>query len=253
MFIDTHCHIDDDKLSDKRAVVDNFIRDGVDIAVNAGCNVATSENGKSLAERFENVYFMAGFHPSDALDFTDSARARIERLCYHEKCVAVGEIGLDYHWNTSDKELQKQVFVSQIELADKVGLPVSVHCRDATADVLEILKSHTPKYGGVMHCFSGSAETAKELLKLGFYISFSGTLTFKNARNLPEIAAVLPFDAILTETDSPYLAPVPFRGSVNETKNVSLVTARLAEIRGESIEKTARQVLENAKRLFKKL
>lgn len=253
MFIDTHCHIDDDKLQDKRAVIGNFLRDGVDIAVNAGCNIATSENGKSLAEWFESVYFMAGFHPSDALDFNDSARMRIERLCSHEKCVAVGEIGLDYYWNTSDKNIQKQVFVSQIELADKAGLPVSVHCRDATADTLEILKAHTPKFGGVMHCFSGSVETAKELLKLGFYISFSGTLTFKNARNLPEVAAFLPFDSILTETDSPYLAPVPFRGSVNEPKNVSLVTARLAEIRGKSIEQTARQVLENAKRLFKKL
>lgn len=253
MFIDTHCHIDDDKLVNKQAVVDNFIRDGVTTVINAGCNIHSSEQGKMLSEQFESVYFMAGFHPSDARDFDEFAYAKIKELCAHKKCVAVGEIGLDYYWDKSYNDIQKQVFVRQIELADKMCLPVSVHSREATYDTLTILKETTPKFGGVMHCFSGSYETAKILLDLGFYISFGGTLTFKNARNLQELAPKLPKDRLLTETDSPYLAPVPFRGSINEPKNVSLVTAYLSNLLGESVGQTATTVMENAKRLFKKL
>ena len=253
MFIDTHCHIDDDKFVDKQPVVDNFIRDGVEVVINAGCNLRSSENGKRLSEQFDRVYFMAGYHPSDSRDFDQTAFEKIKTLCAHEKCVAVGEIGLDYYWDKSFNDIQKQVFTQQILLADTVNLPVSVHMREATFDTLEILKTHTPKFGGVMHCFSGSYETAKVLLDLGFYISFGGTLTFKNARNLQDLAPKLPKDRLLTETDSPYLAPVPFRGSVNEPKNVSLVTAFLANLLGETVEQTAFTVMQNAKRLFKKI
>ncbi len=253
MFIDTHCHIDDNKLPDKSAVVNAYLRDGVSIAINAGCNEISSLNGKTLSEQFESVYFCAGFHPSDAKDCNPSAIEKIFELCAHPKCVAVGEIGLDYYWDTSYNDIQKQAFIAQIELANERRLPISVHCREATKDTLDILKAHPVKAGGVMHCFSGSYETALELIKLGFYISFGGTLTFKNARNLVEIAQKLPLDKLLTETDSPYLAPTPFRGSINEPKNVALVTAKLAEIRALTVEQTAAAVMANAKKLFYKL
>ncbi|MBE7087120.1 MAG: TatD family deoxyribonuclease [Clostridiales bacterium] len=253
MFIDTHCHLDDEKLSDKKLVFGLMERDNVSFAINMGCNLTSSVQGQMLSKEYERIYFAAGYHPSDAKDLTSQTLLGIEGLLTDKKCVAVGEIGLDYYWDKSYCDTQKQAFITQIALADKYDLPISVHCREATMDTLEILKTHTPKNGGVMHCFSGSVETAKILLDLGFYISFGGTLTFKNAKNVQEVAKNIPLDRILTETDSPYLAPTPLRGSVNMPSNVSLVTAFLAGLRGISVENTAKTVMENARRLFKKL
>ena len=255
MFVDTHCHLHDEKLSDCERVVCDFLRDGVDFVINAACCALTSEAGKNLAEKFSPVYFMTGCHPSDINGFDDAEFDRISRLTSHDKCVAVGEIGLDYHWEGFDKDRQKAGFIKQIELAYQCKLPISIHSRDATSDTLKILKDNKNKlqYGAVMHCFSGSKETAKELLDLGLYISFAGPLTFKNARGLVEVAEYVPIDRCLTETDCPYLSPHPLRGKINEPKNVSLVTARLAEIKGVDLYRLAEQIKQNAKTLFYKI
>jgi len=253
MYIDTHCHIDDKKFEDKSQIIKNATDNGVEILINMGCNVESSNFGKSLSEKYSGVYFGAGFHPSDANDFNQDALNEIRTMCFHEKCVAVGEIGLDYHWDGYDKTAQANCFISQIELANQMDLPVSIHSRDATEDMVKILKAHKINRGGVMHCFSGSRETAKILLDLGLYVSFAGTLTFKNANNLVEVAKFVPEDRCLTETDSPYLAPTPYRGERNEPAYVSIVAKRLAEIKGRELSEMAKIVLANAKRLFFKM
>ena len=238
MFIDTHCHLHDQKLIDTDFHVGEYLRDGVDIVINAGCCALTSEMGRDLAEKYPSVYFMTGCHPSDSNGFDEQEFERIKKLTSHEKCVAVGEIGLDYYWEPYDKAVQQRVFLEQIELAHQSKLPICIHSREATADMLKILKENKSKleYGAVMHCFSGSRETAMEVLKLGLYISFAGPLTFKNASNLVEVAKFVPEDRCLTETDCPYLTPHPFRGKLNSPKHVSLVTAKLAEFKGVSVE-----------------
>lgn len=255
MYIDTHCHLHDAKLVDLNSVVKNYLRDNVSKVINMGCCLETSEIGKSLSERYDSVYFAAGYHPSDIGDFDDSKLEKIKALATHEKCVAIGEIGLDYYWEGYDKEKQKSGFIRQLELAKEMRLPASIHSRDATGDMLSILKSNNDKlqYGGVMHCFSGSKETATELMNLGLYISFAGTVTFKNASNLKEIAKFVPVDRCLTETDCPFLAPHPLRGTVNEPKNIPLIASHVAELKGIDLFEFANSVMNNAKTLFKKL
>ncbi|MBQ8426496.1 MAG: TatD family hydrolase [Clostridia bacterium] len=255
MYIDTHCHLQDAKLVDLDVVVSNYLRDNVSKVINMGCCLETSEIGKALSERYDTVYFAAGYHPSDIGDFDNEKLDKIKALAMHEKCVAIGEIGLDYYWEGYDKQKQKDGFIKQLELAHEMHLPVSIHSRDATADMLNILKDNKSKltYGGVMHCFSGSRETATELMNLGLYISFAGTVTFKNATNLKEIAKFVPVDRCLTETDCPYLAPHPLRGTVNEPKNIPLIAAHVAELKGIDVLDFANCVMKNAKTLFKKL
>lgn len=255
MFIDTHCHLHDAKLPDTEAVVKAYLRDGVDTVVNMGCCAQTSEKGAELSERFDSVFFATGCHPSDSNGFDQNEFDRIATLTKYEKCVAVGEIGLDYYWQPFDKEVQAKCFLSQIELAKQEKLPICIHSRDATADMLKILKDNKDKlvYGGVMHCFSGSVETAAELLKLGLYISFAGPLTFKNARQLLDVAKYVPDEFCLTETDCPYLAPHPLRGTVNEPKNVAIITAFLASLKEKELTEFASVIKANAKRLFYKL
>lgn len=255
MYIDTHCHLHDEKLKDTDTVVNEYIRDGVSIALNMACCALTSEKGKELAEKYPSVYFGTGCHPSDINGLDDAEFDRIAKLTSHPKCVAIGEIGLDYYWPGFDKEKQAQGFIRQIELAYESKLPISIHCRDATGDMLKILKDNKNKlcYGAVMHCFSGSKETAAELIKLGLYISFAGPLTFKNANSILEVAKFVPDDMCLTETDSPYLSPHPLRGKVNGPKNVPVILAKLAELKGKSIEDLAPIIMKNAKTLFKKI
>ncbi len=255
MYIDTHCHIHDPKLNDTDKVVNEYLSSNVSIALNMACCALTSEQGKVLAEKYPSIYFGTGCHPSDVSGLDEEEFRKIKNLTSHPKCVAVGEIGLDYYWPGYDKEKQIEGFILQLELASEVGLPVSIHSRDATCDMLKILKQNKAKLvnSGVMHCFSGSKETAKELLDLGLYISFAGPLTFKNANSILEVAAFVPNDRCLTETDSPYLSPHPLRGKTNGPKNVPIILHKLAEIKGENAEKLADQVMKNAKTLFKKL
>lgn len=255
MFIDTHCHLHDDKLIDKDKVVENYLRDGVEAVINMGCCAKTSLMGKDLAEKYPSVYFATGCHPSDSNGFDEKEFETIRSLASHPKCVAVGEIGLDYYWKPFDKEKQADCFIKQIEFAKEAKLPICIHNRDATADTLKILKDNKEKltYGGVMHCYSGSVETASEVLKLGLYISFAGPLTFKNARSLLDVAKFVPEDRCLTETDCPYLAPHPLRGTVNEPKNVTITSAFLAELKGREVTEFASVLTNNAKTLFYKI
>lgn len=253
MFIDIHCHLDDERLSDTKSVVSEFVNKGVERVIFASCSDKSGEYGKSIAEQFENIYFTAGFHPDEIQRFNPENFEKVKNLCRHEKCVGVGEIGLDYHYEPYDKELQQRVFIAQLQLANELDLPVEIHSRDATKDTFDILKAHPLKRGGVMHCFSGSVEMAKEFIKLGFYISFAGVVTFKNGHRAKEVAKNIPLDRILTETDCPYLAPEPVRGTLNSPKNIPYITSYIAELKGLSVEQTATAVMENAKRLFYKL
>ena len=201
------------------------------------------------------LYFAAGFHPSNLQDYQTGDEERLASLLQSPKGVAVGEIGLDYHYEDTDEAAQKRAFCAQLELAEALSLPVIIHSRDAAADTLRILKDNRAKLraGGVMHCFSGSPETAKEYLKLGLYISFAGPVTFKNARRLDEVAKIVPPERILAETDSPYLAPEPFRGTLNTPKNVVQVYEKLAQLRGEELFALAARIKQNAKTLFYKI
>lgn len=256
MFVDSHCHLDDEKLKgDLAKVVEEFKSAGVGIVIDIGCDAKTSELVKTQAENYDGVYFAAGIHPMDVKDALIGDLDKIACLAGHKKCVAIGEIGLDYYWDTTFKEKQKEFFVRQIDLADSLNLPINIHVRDAMGDAVEILKANAEKLknGGVMHCYSGSVETAKELIKLGLYISFGGTLTFKNARKVQEVAKILPIDRILTETDSPYLAPEPFRGTVNSPKNIPFIVQKLAELRGEEPREIETAVYSNTLKLFKKI
>ena len=255
MFIDTHCHIHDKKLTDIDLVVNNYLRDNVTKIINMGCCLETSIIGRDLSEKYDSVYFAAGFHPCDIKMICENSLEEIKKLAMNDKCVAIGEIGLDFYWEGYDKDVQKNGFINQLELAKQLKLPVSIHCRDATGEMLSVLRQNRDKlaYGGVMHCFAGSKETAKELLNMGLYISFSGTVTFKNANNIKEVAKYVPIDRCLTETDSPFLAPHPLRGTVNEPKNIPIIAATVASLKEVDLYKFASQVMSNAKNLFKKI
>ena len=255
MFIDTHCHLNDERFQNPEEQIVHMRENGVTLAVCAGYDVPSSARARELAERYKEVYFTAGIHPDAQADATAENLEKIRKLCAHEKCVAVGEIGLDYHYTPFDKEGQKRAFALQVKLAAETGLPFCVHARDCTADMLSFLAENQTflANGFVMHCFSGSAETAAQLVKMGAYISFSGTLTFGNARSLPQAAAIVPTERLLTETDSPYLSPHPYRGTTNEPARVRLVAEKLAQIKGEEIGRFAQKLRENAKRIFKRL
>ena len=255
MYIDTHCHLHDPKFPEVESVVSEYLKFGVDKALNMGCCLETSLGGKMLAEQFESVYFGAGYHPSDANAWNSQKALEIEKLLSHAKCCAVGEIGLDYHYGIDNKDKQKECFVAQLELAKAYKQPVSIHSRDATADTLTLLKENKDKliYGGVLHCFSGSVETAREYLKLGLHIGFGGTLTFKNAKSLLEVARDVPLDRCLTETDCPYLSPEPYRGKLNSPKNIPIIVDKLASVKGMDVESVRTSVYQNAKNLFNKI
>ena len=256
MFVDTHAHLNyEDKYGDFSALLAHIAAAGVEKVIDVGWDVPSSALAKQQAEANPQLYFAAGFHPSNLEGFGDAALCRIGELLSSPKGVAVGEIGLDYHYDGTDEAAQKRAFCAQLELAHSLGLPFCIHSRDAAADTLRILKDNRSKLvcSGVMHCFSGSPETAKEYLKLGLYISFAGPVTFKNARRLDEVAKMVPADRILAETDSPYLAPEPFRGTLNTPANVAKVYEKLAALRGENIEEFAAQVHKNAHTLFAKL
>lgn len=253
MFIDTHCHLADPKLADTDLVVSEYLRAGVDTVMTMGCCANTSEIGLKQAEIYDSVYFASGVHPSDSNGYDKVERDRIIEYAKHPKCVAIGEIGLDYYWKPFDEKVQKACFIDQIEIANELKLPICIHMRDATQDTLQVLKEHKPVYGGVLHCFAGSLETAKILLKDGFYLAFGGTLTFKNANKVLEVAKYVPLDMCLTETDSPFLAPTPYRGTVNSPKNIPIICDFLANLKGVELERMANQIKSNALTLFPKL
>ncbi|MBE5744895.1 MAG: TatD family deoxyribonuclease [Clostridiales bacterium] len=260
MFIDAHCHITGDEF-DEKGGIDGVLQraraHGVTKIVCSGIDIASSKKAAELAERYEEVYFCAGFHPSELAKYREGDLDEIAALCKREKCVAVGEIGLDYHFEDNPpKETQRELFVRQLRLANELGLPVVLHSRDAAGETLEILEAHTSllQNSGLMHCYSYSPEMAERFLALGLYFSFGGPSTFKNAKKVWESIQRIPADRILSETDCPYLTPAPFRGEFpNEPKNVKYVVERLAELKGNTVEELAKRIEKNVKELFFKI
>lgn len=252
LLFDTHTHLDSHKYADDRhEVIQRAKEAGVGLLVNIGFNRETIPTTMELAERYDFIYAAVGWHPVDSIDMTPDDLAWIERLCSHPKVVAIGEIGLDYHWDTSPKDVQHRVFREQIRLARKVGKPIVIHNRDANEDIVRILQEEgASEIGGVMHCFSGSWETAKKCLDMGFYISFGGPVTFQNARVPKEVLKQVPIDRLLIETDAPYLAPHPHRGKRNESAFVALVAETAAELLDKSVEEIAKITTENGKKCF---
>ncbi len=244
---DTHSHYDDIKFDEVRdELLSSLESRNVGRVITCGVDMPSSLRSKKLAEKYDYIYFAAGIHPENMDEVCDTDF--IKEMSKHEKCVAVGEIGFDYYFDPTSAEKQKQVFEKQLILSKELNLPVIVHDRDAHADTLELLKKHRPK--GVVHCFSGSPETAREIVSLGMYIGIGGVITFKNAKRLPEVAKELPLDRILLETDCPYLAPEPFRGKLCNSAMIEYTAKRLAEIRNISYEEVLEATFENAMNLF---
>ena len=259
---DSHAHYFDKRFDDETPGADYILENevfgvGVDGVINAGTNLSTSRMCIKQAKKYENMFATVGIHPEDVA-FCDNVESDMEAIflfvkdsqtIMQNKIVAIGEIGYDYHYENYDKELQRQYFESQLILAQKVGLPVVIHNRDAHADSMEMIKKH-PGVRGVFHSFSGSVEIAKELISLGFYISFSGVLTFKNARKAVEVARAIPLERILIETDAPYLAPSPHRGHINHSGLIIHTASKLAEIKETDLQSVAWATRKNVKELF---
>lgn len=252
MLFDTHAHLNAEQFeSDLSEVIERAQKEGVGSMVIVGFDRPTINRAMELVNQYDFMYACVGWHPVDAIDMTDEDLVWIEELSNHPKVVAIGEMGLDYHWDKSPKEVQKDVFRKQIRLAKKVNLPIVIHNREATADIVEILREEgAEEVGGIMHCFSGSVEVAKECLQMNFYISLGGPVTFKNAKKPKEVAEAVPLDKLLIETDCPYLAPHPYRGKRNEPSYVKLVAEQIAEIKGVSYEEVALKTTANAKKIF---
>ncbi|GIN64496.1 hydrolase TatD [Robertmurraya siralis] len=252
MLFDTHAHLNAEQFDeDLEEVITRAQENGVENMVIVGFDRPTITRAMELVEKYDFMYASVGWHPVDAIDMNDEDLAWIEELSSHPKVVAIGEMGLDYYWDKSPREIQKEVFRKQIQLAKKVNLPIVIHNREATADIVEILKEEgASEVGGIMHCFSGSVEVAQECLNMNFYISLGGPVTFKNARKPKEVAEAVPLEKLLIETDCPYLAPHPYRGKRNEPGYVKLVAEQIAELKGISYEEVARITTANAKKLF---
>lgn len=248
---DTHAHYNDESFdADRDEILTSLPAKGVSDIINCGTTVESSEMCKDLAEKYPFAYFAAGIHPEDCGELPEEDIDRLPLLLAHKKCVAVGEIGLDYHYGADTREKQLLFFEKQLILANKTGLPVIIHDREAHADTLEMIKKHRPE--GVLHCFSGSVETAREVLSLGMYIGLGGAVTFKNARKPLEVAAFVPDDRLLLETDCPYMAPVPFRGKRNDSSLIPFAAEVIASVRKTDAQHIIDVTNENAKRLFKK-
>ena len=246
---DSHTHLDDEKFDgDREEIIQKIYNSGVTMLANIGCDVKSSENSVKLAEKYHFIYATVGIHPHDTESMTEQTLEYIEKLAQNKKVVAIGEIGLDYYYENSKRDIQKYWFKRQLELANKLDMPVTIHNRDAHGDTMEILKS-TPARG-IIHCYSGSSEMARQLVDMGFYISFAGPLTYKNSKNAVESVKVIPIDRLLIETDSPYLAPTGFRGQRNDSSLVRYVCEKMAEIKGLSFEETAEITFNNAKKVY---
>ena len=251
MLFDTHAHYYSSAFDEDRdEVLSSLPGEGVGLVLCPGNDLWSSRRCIEMAEQYPYIYAAAGIHPEDALNLPEDWLAQIEEMAAHPKVKAIGEIGLDYYWKEVPHDLQKEVFRAQMALAEKLDLPVIVHDREAHADCLAIVKEF-PKVRGVFHCYSGSAEMARQLVNMGWYIGFTGVLTFKNARKAVETAERIPLDRIVLETDCPFMAPEPFRGKRNDPGYLYRMAERLAEIRGITPEEAQTATLENAKRLYR--
>ena len=252
MIFDTHAHYDDEQFDIDREELLAAMKDGgIGNIVDVGASMASSERALELAHKYDFIYAAVGVHPSEVEEMDDSSIERLRELSKDEKCVAIGEIGLDYHWPDPSPELQKIWFKRQIQLARETRLPIIIHSRDAAQDTLEIMKSeHVEDIGGVVHCFSYSAEVAAECVKMGFYIGIGGVLTFKNARKMVEVAEKTPIEKIILETDCPYLAPEPYRGKRNNSLYLPNVVKKMAEVKNMSEADVIRITEENARKMY---
>ncbi|MBS3678633.1 TatD family hydrolase [Ornithinibacillus massiliensis] len=253
MLFDTHVHLNARQfLEDRDEVIKRAFDTGVTYMVVVGFDRETIPLAIEIAEQYDTIYAAVGWHPVDAIDMTDEDLTWIEELSQHPKVVAIGEMGLDYHWDKSPKDVQKEVFRKQIQLAKKVKMPIIIHNREATEDIITILQEENAKeIGGIMHCYNDSAEYVQTCLDMNFYISLGGPVTFKNAPMPKEVAAMVPIDRLLIETDAPFLAPHPNRGKRNEPAYVKLVAEKIAEIRQISLEELSEKTTENACSIFK--
>lgn len=250
MYFDTHAHYDDVKFDEDRdSLIESLPLKGIALVLNPGCKEESSRMAVGFAEKYPFFYAAVGWHPEEAESWSDSSVGILRGLAANPKVKAIGEIGLDYYWTSDNKELQKKMFVSQMELARELSLPVIIHDREAHADCFEIVREF-PDVKTVFHCYSGSAEMARQLIAMGHYLSFTGSITFKNARKAPEVIEAVPMDRIMLETDSPYLAPTPFRGKRNDSTLLPYIAEKIGEIKGLSAEEVALSALENGKRFF---
>lgn len=254
-FIDAHCHINGEDYGDVDCLLKNVRAAGVEKIISVGFDLSSSEYCKALSEKYGFVYFTAGFHPTELKKYKDGDLEKIAALATHKKCVAIGEIGLDYHYPDTDKPLQAEIFKAQLRLAEKLSLPVQIHSRDCAEDMLHILKELAPlKHGGLLHCYSHSTELSEEFEKLGLYFSFGGTSTYSGGKKARRTIAALSADRLLTETDSPYLPPKSRYGIFpNTPESIVEIAENMAQIRGVTVGELAETVWTNAHTLFKKL
>jgi len=260
-FFDSHSHYNDEKFDiDRKQIIKETLLSGVSNFIVAGYSIQSSKKAMEIVNQYDGVYAIIGISPNDIdniknEDDIKKAVEQIEKIYIKDnkekkKIVAIGEIGLDYYWNKENKEIQKEVFIKQIELANKLNLPIVIHTREAVIDTIEILKTYPVLKKGIFHCCPLNRELVKEALKLDFYISFSGVITFKNSKNAEEIVNMIPENRILIETDSPYLSPEPVRGTRNNSINVKYVAEKIANIKNKQIEEIAKITMENAKKIF---
>ena len=257
-FFDTHSHYNDEKFNeDREQIIKNTYESGVTKFVCAGYNIESSKKAIEMSQKYEFIYSICGISPNDIPQseqqlWKDIAEiSKIVKENKSKKLVAIGEIGLDYYWNKENKELQKQAFIKQIELANELELPIVIHSRDASVDTIDIIRNNKVKKAGIFHCCQLNQELVRQALELGYYISFAGPITFKNSKNAPEIIKMVPMDRILIETDSPYLSPEPNRGKRNDCRNVRYVAQKIADVKGLTVEEVAQKTYENAIRIFK--
>lgn len=250
-FFDSHAHYNDEKFDlDRKDLLKKIYNSGVTKIVNAGYSLQSSKRAIEIANEYSFMYATAGISPNDIDNFEKENLKTIEKLVQNEKVVAIGEIGLDYYWNKENKELQKEIFIAQIKIADKLNLPIVIHTRKAIYDTLDILNKHKNNKNGVFHCCSLNVDLVREGIKLGFYISFAGSITFKNSKNADEIIKNVPLEKILIETDSPYLAPEPLRGKRNDSRNIKYIAQKIADVKNISLEEIAKITYQNAKNIF---
>ncbi len=252
MLFDSHAHIDDEKFDiDREQVIQRARENGVTGIINVGACMVSSARSIALAEKYESIYAAVGIHPHDAQNALDADYDQLTQWTTLDKVVAIGEIGLDYYYDFSPRDVQRSVFIRQLDVARQTDKPFIIHDRDAHGDVLDILKKEAKGLNGVLHCFSGSLEMAHDVIKMGYYISIAGPVTFKNAAKLPEIVAKIPLERLLVETDSPYLTPQPYRGKRNEPAYVKLVAQQVASLRGMELDDLAKATSANVRNLFK--
>ena len=264
-FFDSHAHYDDEKFNeDREEIIEEIYAENVTKFMSAGYDLESSKKAIELIEKYDFIYTTSGISPDglkDSIEETGNEILKLKdvilnyknekkRKCEKDKIVGIGEIGLDYYWNKENKDIQRFAFIEQIKIANELGLPIAIHTREAVMDTLEILKQNPVNKRGVFHCCPFNRELVKEALKLGFYISIAGPVTFKNAKNAPEIIEMIPLDRMLIETDSPYLAPEPVRGTRNDSRNVRHIAKKIAELKGIEIKEVAEATYKNAETLY---